>query len=520
MNSVNRAMSDFRAGRDREAGTTAGCDVRERVAWPMRLIGVSFVALLTVLAGATCFAAAVDTDATAPGAGRLNLLLITADQLRFDALHCNGGKVVRTPNLDKLAARGVSFRFAYTAAPLCMPARVSWVTGRWPHQHGICGNERPPIRPEQRASCFPNLLHQAGYRTAIVGKHHFFDYYGWNGFDYKSLRAELAQFGFDEIVQVLDLGESEHNDDDFTAWLSQRGTLDAYRQRVRNLRKTQPELPLKPEETPDGWIAAQALKVLENHATQTPLFLWASFVGPHPPYVAPAEHLKRIAGEGLSPRETGYYAMISGIDEYVGRIVECLERRGMLDRTLVVFTADHGDMLGERGIWDKRWFYEPSVKVPLIVAGPGFGRQPNRQTNDKGGKELVSSLDVPATLLAAAGIAPPDDPIPWSGRALQQVVRHEPGALRDAVFSEIGTGAMIRTAHWKMWFDNEQGGVVALFHLLNDPQEQTNLADDPAYRDVRAELTAKLLSWMRRTTTYTELKEYHRLQEIVVGPNE
>lgn len=463
-------------------------------------------------------AAGAESAAGIPGSQRPHLLLITADQLRFDALRCNGSRVARTPNLDKLAARGVSFRYAYTAAPLCMPSRVSWVTGRWPHQHGICGNERPPIPTSQRAQCFPNLLRKAGYRSAMVGKHHFFDYYGWQAFDYKSLQADLKQFGFDEIVQVLDLGESEHNDDDYTAWLAGRGELDAYRQRVRNLRKTQPELPMRPEETPDGWIAGRALQILENHHPKAPLFLWVSFVGPHPPYVAPAAHLARFKEATLPPRETAYHAMISGIDDYVGQLMDCLQRRGMSDQTLVVFTADHGDMLGDHGIWDKRWFYEPSVKAPLIVAGPGFGRQPNRQTHDKGGKELVSGLDVPMTLLEAAGVAPPADPTPWSGRPLQRVVRHEPGALREAVFSELGTSVMIRTARWKMWFDPEQGGVVALFHLLSDPEEKTNLADHPDYADVRARLTTTLLSWMRQTTTYTELKEYHRLQDIVVGP--
>jgi len=480
------------------------------------------VVLAMGLALAVSGGRAAETAAAGSGPGTRppHLLFITADQLRFDALHCNGSRIGRTPNLDQLAARGVSFRFAYTAAPLCMPARTSWVTGRWPHQHGICGNERPAIEPQRRAACFPNLLRQAGYHSALVGKHHFFDYFGWQSFDYKSLRPELKQFGFDEVVQVLDLGESEHNDDDFTAWLQDRGALDGYRQRVRNLRKTQPELPLRPEETPDGWIAAQALRVLQSHDPQQPLFLWVSFVGPHPPYVAPAEHLRRFEGAKLSPRETGYYAMISGIDDYVGQLVDCLERRGMLEQTLVLFTADPGDMLGDHGVWDKRWFYEPSVKVPLIVAGPGFGRAPNRQTNDQGGKEVVSSLDVPVTLLKAAGVAPTAEVVPWSGRPLQHVVRQEPGALREAVFSELGTGAMIRTARWKMWFDPEQGGAVALFCLANDPQEQTNLADDPNYREIRASLTTMLLSWMRTTSSYTELKEYHRLQEIVVGPGE
>ncbi|HPA19277.1 MAG TPA: sulfatase-like hydrolase/transferase [Verrucomicrobiae bacterium] len=474
---------------------------------------------LAVAMGATFSAAAATEEVTdTPCAQRPHLLLITADQLRFDALRCNGSRVARTPNLDRLAARGVSFRYAYTASPLCMPARASWLTGRWPHQHGICGNERPPLRPDQRAQCFPNRLRDAGYRSALVGKHHFFDHFGWQNFDYKTLQPDLKQFGFDAVTQVLDLGESEHNDDDYTAWLAARGALKTYREGVRNIRKTQPELPMKAEDTPDGWIANRALEILGDHDPKQPLFLWVSFVGPHPPYVAPPEHLARFKDMELGPRETAYHAMISGIDDYVGQIMESLQRRDMLDQTLVIFTADHGDMLGDHGIWDKRWFYEASAKVPLIVAGPGFGKQPNRQTADKGGKELVTSLDVPMTLLEAAGTRPPDDPVPWSGRPLQRVVRHEPGALREAVFSELGTGVMMRTAQWKMWFDPEQGGAVALFHLRGDPEEKTNLADSPDYADVRARLTTALLSWMRRTTSYTELKEYHRLQEIVVGP--
>lgn len=452
-----------------------------------------------------------------PDARPPHLLLITTDHLRRDAIGCNGSRMARTPNIDRLAARGVSFRYAYTPAPLCMPARVSWVTGLYPHQHGICGNERPPLRPDQRARCFPHRLREAGYRTALVGKHHFFDYYAWQGFDYRSLAPELGEHGFDDVVQVTDLFESEHNDDDFTAWMAGRGRLDAYREAVRRPGPNRHELPLDVPETPDGFIADRALEVLESHPAGQPLFLWTSFVGPHPPYRAPAEHLARFEGSGLSGNVLAYHAMVAGIDDAVGRLTECLARREMLDRTLVIFTSDHGDMLGERGIWDKRWLYDPSVTVPLVVAGPGFGRQENRQTADKGGKELVSGLDVPMTLLEAAGTLMPESPIPWPGVPLQRVVRHEPGALRAAVYSEMGTAVMIRTARWKLCFDPEQGGVTALFCLATDPGEVTNLADDPAHAGVRAQLTSALLSWRIRTTAYTELKEYHRLQEVVVG---
>ena len=160
---------------------------------------------------------------------RPNILFITCDTLRRDALGCTGNRIVRTPHIDRLAARGVVFRNAYTPSPLCMPARASLISGLYPHQHGIYANRCEPLSGPQRELTFASVLRRAGYDTAFVGRHHFYDFWETPGFDYRTLQDEVRRYGFDHVVQVNDKPEHAHLECDYTAYLRGKGLLEAYR---------------------------------------------------------------------------------------------------------------------------------------------------------------------------------------------------------------------------------------------------------------------------------------------------
>jgi choline-sulfatase len=210
-----------------------------------------------------------------------------------------------------------------------------------------------------------------------------------------------------------------------------------------------------------------------------------------------------------------YFGRVLLIDHYVGKIVATLERKGIVENTLIVFTADHGDNIGDYGIFDKRYFYEQSVGVPLIMAGPGLTLNPRL-----GGcicRALVSGVDLYPTFLHGAGISDRHGKASRDGLSLLDMANDTlDGGLRDAVFSELGTLMMIRDANWKLVYDAEQGGVQYLFNLRRDPEELENLAGCAGYEAVEKRYVERLLSRLIRMTHFTQQKERQRLQRVRV----
>ena len=268
------------------------------------------------------------------------------------------------------------------------------------------------------------------------------------------------------------------------------------------------------------------------------------FVGPHGPYWSPEPYAsqfdptlvagpsdvqqlststlydaadlakeKEIARTISQYREqrAAYLGMIAFIDSLVGQIVETLQHREVLEQTLIVFTSDHGNMLGDHGLAGKRYYYEQSVRVPLILAG---SKIPHDERVGSGiQRELVSGVDLYPTFLDAAGL----DPVA-SGREGISLLRllTEEIMPRQAVFSELGTTTMMRDANWKLVYDPEQGGVQYLFNLRTDPHENHNCAGDPAYRNIEADLVELLLNRLIKLTHYTHAKERINLQRVRV----
>ena len=219
----------------------------------------------------------------------------------------------------------------------------------------------------------------------------------------------------------------------------------------------------------------------------------------------------------LSARENRAHYMdkCALIDRWVGLMMNVLKERGFFENTVIIFTSDHGDNLGDFGIWDKRYFFEQCVGVPLICAGPGIDAGDSR-SGSRISKALVSHLDLYPTLLDIAGVSRQYDHIYW-GRSLAPLLRGEVGTHHQTVFAELATSVMIRTAATKLVFDPEQGGVTHFYNLGRDPEELENLAGVAGYEAVSRQLIEQILSHRIRLSQYTHSKEEKRLQRIRIS---
>jgi len=448
-----------------------------------------------------------------------NILFILTDQCRPDAL----GKA--TPNVNSLANRGVKFENCYSASPLCQPARASIVTGKPLTYHGVCGNMSEPISMEERQDTFMQHLKEEGYHTALIGKHHYYDRYNI-GMDVTDDDEDIKGYGFDHVWQVVDVGESLHNEDRYTKKLSEKGKLQ---ERRRELGKNGAAYvsQLDKSESVDGYIGEKSVEYIRSYSGNSPLFLNVGFVGPHPPYWVPREFDVYSPEDMSVPKEVNnpaeiertkiirakYLGKVALIDHYVGKLSDALEEKGMLENTLIVFTSDHGDNLGDYGIRDKRFFYEQSVKVPLVMAGPEI--EINRRLGGTICKALVSNIDLYPTFLDAAGCRNIHGRSQREGISLLEIANGT-GNLRREVYSELGTSMMVRDANWKLVYDSEQDGVQYLFNLRRDSDELDNLSGVAGYRDIETKLIEKLLSRLIRMTHYTHDKEQRRVQRVRV----
>lgn len=450
---------------------------------------------------------------------RPHIVLITADQLRKDALGCYGGEAVRTPNLDRLAAAGDRYDRAYAVSPWCMPSRSSIVTGQYPHTHGAYSN----FRDNRLSPDVPNLytlLRDQGYTTAHVGKCHYAPVpYGETRADrtlpYETFRAYYERLGIDNLVLQDDKQVSVWFSDDYSQELDAAGHLEAYRAAVwnRDCRKVF-AFPGPPEWHPDAWVGRKAAELIDASDADRPLFLWLSFSGPHFPFDAPDAYLDRVDGDhvGLGTwvegefddpdrihrtsyhgpkgiegagstggvgtsayddaywRElrTRYYANVALIDDEIGRVLDAVARR-LGEDVLVIFTADHGEMLGNHRLWGKHdCGYEDVLNVPLLVRHPG---QRERSAIDA----RVMLIDLLPTCLAAAGASAPEA----EGRPLAPRVGHEGYRYTLAEGEGFLTVSDGRTKYIVATRDGDRHREA--FDLDGDPGETRNVIGDPAY---------------------------------------
>ena len=441
-----------------------------------------------------------------------HILLITADQLRKDALSCYGAGAVRTPHLDGLAGQGIRFDRAYTVSPWCLPSRCSILTGQYPHQHGAYSN----FRDRRLSPDLPNLyteLKRAGYATAHVGKCHYAPVpYGQTRPDhtlpYDDFRQYYRSLGIDRLMLQDDKQVSVWFRDDYAEELDRAGLLEVYRAAVWSREHRKVFLfPGPPEWHPDSWVGRKASEQIESCDPATPQFLWASFSGPHFPFDPPVDYLDCVdlsrVGVGLrcegefddpgrihhhsfhGPRsriEAGvcrnydddywlslrhhYLANVALIDDQVGRLLAAARAR-LGDNVLIVFTADHGEMLGNHRLWGKHACgYEDVLNVPLI-ARPAAGSPRASQVCS----EQAMLIDLLPTFLHAAGIAPQRK---LDGRTLDDILA---GGGHEFVFSE-GEGFLtVSDGRHKIVHLRQDGRQFEeFFDLTTDPNEISPVA--------------------------------------------
>ena len=439
---------------------------------------------------------------------RPNILIIHADQHRFDCLGTYGNPDVQTPNIDALAADAVRYVNAFCPFPVCTPSRYSLLSGLYVHQH--LGWNNHCTLPHGIAT-FPGILRESGYRTAAVGKMHFTPAYLDVGFD----RMQLAEQD----------GPGRY-DDDYHRWLREEGLCDRIDllDQVREYREQAPPaywdtygaLPSDLDEAhySTTWIAGRALEELAKWDAE-PNLLMVGFVKPHHPFDPPRpwDGMYDPAALSILPGWTEatplldqryrrgyfnnaalteprlrrvmalYYATISQIDYHVGRMVALLRERCLYDRTLIVYTSDHGEYLGFHHLLLKgNYMYDPLVRVPLIVKYP---------ESDRAGEvcgTLVNNTDLAPTLLSCAGCAVP--------REMEGLDLAGPAQARDLIFAEAPRADqyMVRSAHHKLLLCREPGQS-QFFDLDKDPLELHNRIAKPAYAGVVATLRAALTQW-------------------------
>ncbi len=434
---------------------------------------------------------------------RRNVVVIMSDEHDPRFMGCSGHPFIRTPHLDALAARGVRFANAYTPSPICVPARAAFATGHRVHRIRHWDNAMPYTGAPRG---WGHVLQQHRVRVESIGKLHY--------------RHEEDPAGFDrEHIPMHVVGGYG------MVWASIR---DPYLTQAPGGKRMLGER-IGAGESPytayDRAVTQRSLEWLRDAARQPdrPFVLYVGLVAPHFPLIAPQPFfdlypLDRIPEVKLRP-DTGYrrhpwvqayaefmrneelfkspqerlqafaayFGLVSFLDDHVGQILRALHELGLDDTTTVVYTADHGDNLGARGVWGKSTLYQESVGVPMIVAGPGV---------TPGVCETpVDLLDLYPTLLAGAGIDPAPHLDDRPGRSLFDLAE-APAEPQRVVFSEYhaagsNTAAfMLRKGRWKyhhyVRFEPE------LFDLQADPEELHDLAGDPAYADVRREMDAEL----------------------------
>ncbi|CAG7599812.1 Arylsulfatase [Paenibacillus solanacearum] len=418
-----------------------------------------------------------------------NILLIMCDQLRFDVLGCYGNRHVQTPNIDRLAERGVCFDRAYSQTPVCVPARHGLIAGQHPFELGLLKNERLATEIKHP---LPELIRQQGYYTCAVGKMHF--------------QPVRKHYGFDRMYLSEEIPSHIENDD-YLQFLREQGyghVIEPHGKRSELYYVPQiSELPEHLHTT--AWTADAACRVIRNNRNR-PFFLFTSFIKPHPPFdpcepydqmydpeqvpkPARMEHERipddyaidvmndyKVNGiDSLSLEEelkmrAYYYGCVTQVDKQVGRILDTLEACGVLENTLIVFTSDHGEMLGDHYSYGKRTFYEASARVPLIVSWPAALPQGERRD------QLALLQDIYATCIEAAGGTVPAIS---SGRNLLPAAADPAAPLRDKLFAEVGRGRvfkmMLRFSDYKYIY-HANGGKQNLYDLRADPDEWTDIA--------------------------------------------
>jgi arylsulfatase A-like enzyme len=443
-----------------------------------------------------------------------NILFIMGDQHRGDCIGADGNKAIHTPNLDRIAREGALFRCAYTAVPSCTPARAGLLTGLSPWHHGMLGYGRVAHKYRNEK---PQMLREAGYYGVGIGKMHWFPQRHLHGFHKTILdesgRAETKGFISDYRKWFRTQAPSLNPDATGIGWNDYRARPYALPERLH----------------PTHWMGETTVEFLKHYDRKEPFFLKVSFARPHSPYDPPerffkmyedADIPKAVVGKwaerhtmhgkkvghstwrgDLGEKQVrqsrqGYYGSITFIDEQIGRILEVLGKRGWLENTLILYTADHGDMTGDHHLWRKTYAYEASARIPMLVRwGDGFLSAKRGQML----KQPVELRDILPTCLDAAGVSV--DPKRFDGRSMLDIIRGRTEGWREFIDFEHDV-CYDRSNHWNALTD---GRVKYIFHAMDGEEQLFDLQSDPGELHDLApdeEHAATLRLWRGRTVEH------------------
>ena len=438
-----------------------------------------------------------------PVEDRPHVLLITTDHWFGSLLGINGHPCVQTPTLDQLSRNGVRFPRAYAETPVCIPARRTLMTGCPPRTHG---DRVFTDLPMPNLPTMAQTFRDQGYQAYAVGKLH--------------VHPQRARIGFDDVL-LAEEGRAQWGvEDDYEAYLRGQGFGgEQFLHGMGNNEYVNRPWHLAEEHHVTNWTTREMARMIKRRDPSRPGFWYLSYCHPHPPLVPLRDYLemyrerpldtpsmggwaddpeklafalrgRREDGERLSDHQTrtarrAFYALCTHIDHQIRVIIGTLREEGLLDNTIILFSSDHGDMLGKHGLWGKRLFYEESAQIPMILCATAA--QQAQIGTDKIDPRLVGWQDVMPTLLSMAGLQVPD-----TVEGISMV--GEPS--RSHLYGEIGEGAtatrMIHDGRHKLIY-YPVGNRRQLFDLEQDPQELTDLSDDPAYAGHLGELEQVLV---------------------------
>ena len=477
-----------------------------------------------------------------------NILFICTDQQRYDALGCYGNPYVQTPTLDGLARDGVLFEQTYVQNPVCAPSRASLMTGQYPGNHGLWANG---VALPEHQPLFSRVLADGGYDCGMIGKMHL-------AACFEGRTEPRLDDGFRYYKWAHDPAHRSP-ENDYHRWLASEFP-ERYEQAAAKGGRARHEpagFDTMPTEAHySRWASTRAIEFLDgDRKADAPFFLWVNFFDPHHPFVAPPEYLARYDPDSLpdpvgfegelatkppiqgraslasyaghargfasyTPREireiiAAYYAMVTLVDDEVKRILDRLDALGLADDTIVIFTSDHGEMLGDHRLLLKGpMLYDCAVRVPLIMRWPGHLPAGERRS------DLVQWIDLTSTFIDLAGL----EPMPTAqGMSLLPLARGDADAQKRgwAICEYLDSGhpydpgvylTMLRTGDYKLVVEHgppalERTHRGELYDLANDPHELHNRWDEPEHAPLRISLERMLLDVMVATRNRSQPRE-------------
>ncbi len=450
---------------------------------------------------------------------KMNILFLMTDQHNPDYVGYAPNAKAKTPNIDWIA-EGISFNAAVSPNPVCTPTRCALLTGKYPHQVGMMtmSGDLNPGYPT-----YPQALQRAGYFTAGIGKFHWMQGWHWSaprgkGHNLVELHEEIKKYGFDYIWEAAGKQLMLRNYCDYGKYLEHMGILEKYRDEVerRNIHG-HPEYPdtsesfgIPAEHHAEVVIADKIIEAIRNRPKDKPFCIFGSFLSPHPIIDPPEKYyensveqedevflvkedampLSREKQQSWIKNRRGYRALIHLVDDQIGRVLSALKKENELENTVIIFTSDHGDLLGDFGLDGKNKPWRESANVPLAIRHPDYitGRRVNSP---------VSLIDITATILDTAGLDPKlelglkwpawNDIVPC--RSLMPVIKGEKDSIREYAFSENDEWEMIQTERYKYiryrsGGDEYQAPVEEFFDLEKDPKELRNVISCMEYEEI------------------------------------